>query len=110
MCSVRILNTSEVIENWVFQNSHPYKGNVSSVVPRQGAWDKRDKAFWKAMEIKNWVILNNGARLDQRKLEEFANGMCKAGYYQGMKIAAPSQIFNIRNQQDLDNKVSFEDF
>ena len=59
------------------------------------------------MEIKNWVILNNGARLDQRKLEEFANGMCKAGYYQGMKIAAPSQIFNIRNQQDLDNKVSF---
>ena len=87
---------------------NPEKGKTSTVTPRQGAWDTRDCAFLKAMGLQNWVILNNGARLDRRRLEEFANGMCKAGHFSGMKIAAPSQIFDIRNQNDLDNKVNFK--
>jgi len=81
------------------------QGRVNGVVPRQGAWDIRDAAFNEARDIKKWVILNNNARIDERRLNDFAHFICKEGKSRGMNIAPPEKILQIRNQQDLSQKL-----
>lgn len=81
------------------------KGRDTTVAPRQGSWDTRDCGFFKGMELKSWVILNNGARLDDRQLQQFADGLCKSGHFNGMKISQPAKIMHIRGQNELDLKV-----
>ena len=81
------------------------QGRVNGVVPRQGAWDIRDAAFNEAKDIKKWVILNNNARIDDRRLQDFAHFICKEGKNRGMNIAPPEKILQIRNQQDLSAKL-----
>ena len=78
---------------------------MNGVVPRQGAWDIRDAAFNEARDIKKWVILNNNARIDERRLNDFAHFICKEGKSRGMNIAPPEKILQIRNQQDLSQKL-----
>jgi len=81
------------------------KGRDTTVAPRQGSWDTRDCGFFKGMELKSWVILNNGARLDDRQLQQFADGLCKSGHFNGMKISQPAKIMHIRGQNELDLKL-----
>lgn len=82
------------------------KGRDTTLAPRQGSWDTRDCGFFKGMELKSWVILNNGARLDNRQLTQFADGLCKAAQFNGMKISRPDHIFdNVRGQNELDLKL-----
>ena len=50
-------------------------------------------------------MINFNARIDERRMTEFANGLCDAGGRLGMQVKPPAKIFSVRNNQDFSDKL-----
>ena len=83
---------------------HNRRGETTIVEPRQGSWDTRDLQFLKGVTINNWVILNT-ARVDDRQLQQFVNGLCKSAHFNGVKMSKSQSILHTRGSADIESKV-----
>lgn len=76
-------------------------GNKKTVKAYQGAWDARREKFFDAKSFPKWVVIAYQARMDQRQVNDFANGLCKAASFEGMRANPPDRVLIAQNENDL---------
>ncbi|PRD30004.1 UNVERIFIED_CONTAM: Ago2 [Trichonephila clavipes] len=68
--------------------------NDTSVKPRDGSWDMRDKQYFRGAEINSWVLLSfaNPRFCRHESLENFAKLLCRIASEQGIAMKRPATI------------------
>lgn len=80
-------------------------GQKKVIPPRDGQWDTRGSQFYNAASCERWIIVNFNTRCNDQTIQNFADQLCRHAKTQGMKMEAPSKVFHVRDQRDLETKL-----
>lgn len=91
---MRVSSRPLSVEGRVIEAPNVRYQNETSVKPKDGSWDMKNKQYFRGAEINSWILLSfaNSRYCRHESLENFAKLLCRIASEQGIAMRHPAVI------------------